>query len=198
MQLFELARIGALVPVSLPIGAGLVLISAVAVVVANLVTVDQILVRNGHPPTPEVAWWARVATQALIWPPVLANIVIGLIIVPLHLLLPDGWIAPGWLSYGSLGHAFLFSVLILLFAHAYARESPNWRRDIPDVFGSETGPKGLPAPFWAFGLIQVVVCASWELWASLSPVMAAATGSNLIIVVIVALAFTRPWRLRLP
>ena len=138
-----------------------------------------------------------MATQALIWPPFLANIVIGLIVVPLHLLLPDGWIAPGWLSYGSLGHAFLSSVLILLFAYAYARESPNWRRDISDVFGSEAGPKGLPAPFWAFGLIQVVVCASWELWASLSPAMAAVTGSNLIIVVIVAMAFTRPWRLRL-
>ncbi|WP_284316163.1 hypothetical protein [Labrys miyagiensis] len=196
LQLLELARTGAMSPAVLPACLGLLLISGVVIVVANLATVDGILPRDGRVPAPSLAWRARLTTQVLIWPPLLANIVIGVIVAPLYLLLSGSGMAPGWLHYGSGGHIFLFSVLTLFLAYAYAREAPNWRPDIAEVFGSETEPKGLPAPFWLFGLMQVALCTSWELLASHSP-MDFLAGSSLITVVTVVMNFIRPWRLRL-
>jgi len=192
VQMLEIARNGGISQGSVLFVGLFVLAAHAAIVVLNFVLIDKPLALNDGESDADKALQARLASMAIIWPPLLAYFV-------LYLLDSLGGIYasvyPSWLRHGALAHAGLNGALIMLFCYAYSRRwRMNWQ-NVGDVF-SEEGMKntGAPMPFWLLGLVLIAVCAGGELVDRYFSLPFLSGGTVTVVTVTVVMGIFRSWR----
>lgn len=166
--------------------AGFLLAICLAAVIVNLLLVDQTYLDVGPQAASnhEAILSARTASLALIWPPLLANIVLGYVMSLFLALGPSVDTACAWLGYGRPVRLFLLAVLLPLFCFAYMR---TWLRD-----GAQAG--WVTRSRLVFGMLcalQITSCLGGEWLERHLKLPFSLHGASLILCITVAMSFLR-------
>lgn len=163
-QLLELARTVTVTPGIVLFTGLFVLATYGAIAVLNLLLIDMPLARDSGEPQAQKALQARLASMAIVWPPLLANFVLGMLGSIAGIFNSVETASPSWLRHGTPSHAVLDAALIMLFCYAYSRRwRTDWRK-VGEVFSEDARESsGSPIPFWVVGLVLIVVCNGGEL-----------------------------------
>ncbi|WP_448951979.1 hypothetical protein [Labrys neptuniae] len=186
-QLLELVRNGLASNQALLIVTAFILAISVSAVVANYVLIDRPLARLGTTGDREAVLAARTASLTLIWPPLLANAVLGSVISLLTVLLGLREANDVVFGYGKIGPTLMVCALIVLFSFAYMR---FW-------LGRHDKVSPLPGAwvvFWLLCALQIIarVGGAWLDQSLRLPFYL--NGGNIILSVTVAMAFLRALR----
>ena len=186
VQLADLTRTGWVGTDIWLILAGFLLAICLAAVIVNALLVDQTSADIG-PPTAsnrETTLAARAASLALIWPPLLANIILGYAVWLLRAFGLSTEAVYAWMGYGRPARLLLLALLLPLFCFAYMR---TWLRD-----GAQAGFVIRPRlVFWMLCALQIISCLGGEWLERHLKLPFSLHGASLILCTTVAMRFLR-------
>lgn len=166
--------------------AGFLLVVCVAAVIVNLLLVDQtwLDIAPQAVPNHEAVLAGRTASLALIWPPLLADIVLGHVMSLLLAFGPSLDTAYAWLGYGRPLRLLLLALLLPLFCFAYMR---TWLRN-----GAQAGfVTRSRLVFWMLCALQITSCLGGEWLERQLKLPFSLHGASLILCTTVAMSFLR-------
>jgi len=111
-----------------------------------------------------------------VWPPLLASVVTGFLLLPFGALVGRDSAAASWLAVGGFVHLLLLALLILLFTYGRAR-------------GENGGEGEGGGPIWTRALAQIMVCLGAELMTRNLGLPFGLNGAWLILVINLALSW---------
>ncbi|GLS23242.1 hypothetical protein GCM10007874_62620 [Labrys miyagiensis] len=194
VALYELTAKGTMPLFTLLLEVGFTLSACVGLVVANLV-----LIGGPDPSTkaainPDKALAERLASMAIIWPPLLTYVILNLARPVLAHFVTRTAEPPVWFRSYSVVYCLLVAGLIMLFSWAYARRRLVSWHEIGNVFDTNPSPYYVPAPFWLLGLLQAMICVGELILRHVMPYWHSLfNGPALIVLVTVAMSFIRGW-----
>lgn len=190
LQQVDLIRTGGMAPSMMLFGLVYALVAALLAVTATLIVIQA-------PKTDEASQARqknRAETQrilaAVIWPPFLASIAAGYLI----LLYPLVWPAQGGDLSGAIAvsHIVATALLLPLFSYLYGRQRTDIHGAVSDARDDES--TRLLFRYGLAGLLQSALCAGIGLLVWIYPVFGSWSGAQLIAVVAVTMSLASCWR----